>query len=269
MRLARSLAVAQTCPIPGDVEANVREHLLLVYAAASEGAQVVLFPELSLTGYEMDMVADLAFTEVDFRLAPLIAAASSRALTLIVGAPVRADGSLHIGALIIQPDATVLTYTKHHLGAFGTSASCDGSVPPAEATVFHAGDRNPLIRVGGGSAAVAICADTGQSSHPQLAADRGAKTYLASMFVIPSEFDRDAAKLSAYAAQHAMTVAMANYGCRSGGLAAGGRSSIWSETGELLAQLETKGAGIAVATEGRGRWQARTVMVSRDSRARV
>lgn len=53
MTRSRSIAVAQTCPVAGDVQANLDEHLRLARLAAEEGAQVVVFPELSLTGYEL------------------------------------------------------------------------------------------------------------------------------------------------------------------------------------------------------------------------
>src|SRR3546814_15221805 len=36
---------------PGDVEANLTKHLTMIAAARAGGAQVLLFPELSLTGY--------------------------------------------------------------------------------------------------------------------------------------------------------------------------------------------------------------------------
>jgi predicted amidohydrolase len=257
----RSIAVAQTCPVRADVHANLDEHLRLTELAASEGAQLVLFPELSLTGYEVDLAGELAFSEDDPRLAPLIGAASSHSITLIVGAPVRVAGRLHIAAFVLYPDRSTTLYTKHYLGAFSEDARCDGIVPPAEATVFQPGDRNPLVQFGGNTAAVAICADIGRPSHPQRAADRGAGTYLASMFVIPSDFTGDATKLSGYAVKHAMTVALANFGSPTGGLAAAGRSSIWSESGELLAQLDPGGAGIAVATETSEGWRAKAVML--------
>lgn len=106
-----------------------------------------------------------------------------------------------------------------------------------------------------------MCADTGRPSHPQDAADRGARTYLASMFAIPSEVERKSADLGAYAARHSMAVAFANYGGPSGGLASGGGSAIWSERGELLSQLEATGAGVAVATESHSGWRARTIML--------
>lgn len=208
-----------------------------------------------------DVDAALAFSQSDPRLDPLLEAASSYSMTLIVGAPARIGSRLHIGAFIVSPDRKVGLYTKHHLGAFSASASCDGIVPPAEATFFHPGKLNPLVRFGGNTAAVAVCADTGRPSHAQDAADRGARTYLASMFIIPSEFKRETANLAAYAVQHSMTVALANYGGPSGGLASGGGSAIWSERGELLAQLEAIGTGVAVAIESHDGWRAKAVML--------
>jgi predicted amidohydrolase len=261
MTRPRSIAVAQTIPVRGEVEANVQQHARLAHVAAEDQAQVLVFPELSMTGYELDLADDLAFSETDPRLAPLVEVASAHSMTLIVGAPVRIGSRLYIGAFILSPDRTIGLYTKHHLGAFSASASCDGIVPPAEATVFHPGDRSPLIGLDGTTAAVAVCADTGRPSHPAEAARRGASTYLASMFVIPSEFKRETATLEAYAAQHSMTVAFANYGGPSGGLASAGRSAIWSERGELLAQLEATGSGVAVAIESDAGWRVSIVML--------
>ncbi len=252
----RSIAAAQTVPVRGEIDANLERHLQLVDVAADEGTQVLVFPELSLTGYELDLGGSLAFSETDPRLDPLVDAASSRAMTLVVGAPVTMAGGLHIGALIISPNREVSVYTKHHLGAFSNSAAVDGIVPPAERTFFEPGDSNPLVRLGDQLAAVAVCADTGRPSHPQRAADRGAKIYLASMFVIPSEFEAETANLKASATQHSMTVVFANYGGPSGGLASAGRSSIWSERGVLLARLGPTGAGVVIATEECDGWRA-------------
>jgi predicted amidohydrolase len=255
----RSIAVAQTCPVRGDVDANLEEHLRLAGCAASEGAQLVLFPELSLTGYEIGLAERLAFSEEDPRITPLVDLAASRGIIVIAGAPVIVGARLHIGAVIVGPDRTVGLYTKQRMGAFSEAARCDGIVPPAEATVFHPGDCNPLVRFAGQAAAVAICADVGQPSHPRHAAERGAGTYLASMFVIPSEFDGDSAKLSHYAALHSMVVALANFGSATGGLAAAGRSSIWAANGELLIRLDDAGAGVAVATRLADGWRTKTI----------
>lgn len=265
MARSRSIAVAQTRPVMGDVPANLDEHARLARLAAGEGAQVVVFSELSLTGYELGLAEELAFTEDDPRLSPLLDLATSHRTILVVGAPVRVGPLLHIGAFVLGTDRTTRLYTKRRLGAFPPSAACesiDGSVPPAEATVFQPADHDPLVRFGDGTAAVAVCADIGTPAHPQRAADRGADAYLASMFVIPSDYDGEVAKLSDYARRHRMLTALANFGSPSGGLRSAGRSAIWSETGELLVRLDANGSGIAVVTESPEGYQAHAVMVA-------
>ncbi|HEY0468441.1 MAG TPA: carbon-nitrogen hydrolase family protein [Polyangiaceae bacterium] len=168
MITSRPIAAAQTTPLRGDVSANLAEHAQLIGRAAARGVQLLVFPELSLTGYELDLAPELAFSEADARLDSLRELALSQAMTLIVGAPIRLAEGLHIGA--------------------------------------------------------------------------------SSMFVIPSDFASDFARLEGYARQHSMSVLFSNYGGPSGGLPAAGRSAILSAQGKPLAQLEANGSGLAVAT---------------------
>jgi predicted amidohydrolase len=256
MRKIRGIAAAQTVPARGDVEANTQQHLRLVQAAAEHGVHVVVFPELSLTGYELGLAKELCFSTSDERLMPLSEAARTHSIIIVAGAPVRLDDKLHIGAFIVYPEGEVDLYTKHHLGAFSPGDNPDGPVPPPEATVFEPGDSNPLVRLGKKTGAVAICADWTRPSHPSDAAARGAKVYLAGMFTIPNHVAVTMAGLKAYAEQHAFTVVYANYGGPTGGLASAGRSAIWSDSGELLVQLGPTGTGLALATERDGQWRA-------------
>jgi len=246
-------------PVQGNVAENVREHLRLAEIAGNEGAEVLVFPELSLTGYEIGLAEGLAFSERDPRLDPLLEAASARGVTLVVGAPVRLDSRLHIGAFIIAKDGSLGLYTKRRLGAFSASASRDGVVPPAERTAFHPGHRDPLVEIGETRAAIAVCADIGNPAHPRAAAARGATSYLASMFVIPSDFESDSQRLAGYAREHSMAVVMANFGGPTGGLASAGKSAIWSENGELLSELGPAGAGVVIASKSAAGWRAKAV----------
>ena len=256
---AFSLAAAQTVPHRGDVKANIEQHLGLVHRAAEEQVDAVVFPELSLTGYELALGEQLAFAEDDARLAPLAEAARLHDVVLVVGAPIRLGPELHIGAFILFPDRPHQIYTKHHLGAFSPDDNPGGAVPPPEASVFQPGDRNPLFAVRGQTAAVAICADTSRPSHPQRAADGGATVYLASSFVIPSDLDGKRERLAGYAARHHLAVVLANYGGPSGGLPSAGSSAIWCPGGELVGQLGHAGAGLVVASLQEESWQAKTI----------
>ncbi len=56
-------AMAQVSPVLGDVERNVAVHVECIEEARRQGADLIVFPELSLTGYFLrDMVPEVAIT---------------------------------------------------------------------------------------------------------------------------------------------------------------------------------------------------------------
>lgn len=242
----RAIAAAQTTAVRGDLAANTEQHLALATLAADAGATVVVFPELSLTGYELDLASDMAFTTDDERLEPLVEFARERRVTLVVGAPVRRSEDLHLAALWIAADQPPVVYGKHHLSG-------------DEVDLFTPGLHLPLLPIGGGHAALAVCADTGHATHPQAAADAGATTYLVGSLVSGSRLAGEWAALQGYAERHGMAVLFANYGAPSGGLAAQGGSAIWAEDGRLLASIDAPGAGVVVALESASGWDTRVV----------
>ena len=46
------ICVAQTRPIKGDIQSNIDHHKQFINLAVANGASIIIFPELSLTGYE-------------------------------------------------------------------------------------------------------------------------------------------------------------------------------------------------------------------------
>jgi predicted amidohydrolase len=75
------LALGQVAPRLGDVAANLDAHLQLVDKARGERAQLVLFPELSLTGYQLrDLVPDVALNGRSPLLRQLVQASRGLAL---------------------------------------------------------------------------------------------------------------------------------------------------------------------------------------------
>lgn len=214
------LAAAQTVPICGDVTANIDEHLSLIATAADKDVSLVVFPELSLTGYEQQLAAELAFTSDDTRVNPLREAAATHGMTIVAGAPIRIEAKLHIGCFILHPDRNVEVYTKCYLHE-------------SEQQVFDAGVCNPLIHSGDRTAAIAICAD--------------ANVYLVSAFFMTSGFAADLDRLRRYAVDHSMTVVLANFGGDSGGHETAGGSAIWNSAGTLVGSMDGKGVGLVVA----------------------
>src|ERR1700687_5975630 len=96
MREPLRVAVAQPACVPYDVAANAFRHAATVRSA---GARVVVFPELSLTGYELDAPA---ITVEDPRLAPIVEACAATGSLALVGAPLQGDaGQAHIAMLAV------------------------------------------------------------------------------------------------------------------------------------------------------------------------
>ena len=70
-----TIAAAQSCSTKGDIDANVGAHAKIVRVAAEHHVDLVVFPELSLTGYEPEIATVCTIDAEDERLDPLKALA--------------------------------------------------------------------------------------------------------------------------------------------------------------------------------------------------
>lgn len=233
------IAAAQSISVPGDLAANVERHCLLVEKAASAGVQLLLFPELALSGYEPDWVATCTVEPDGNELAPLRALARKHQITLVLGAPLRsADVQRpYIGAIVLFPDGSHLTYHKRFLHAGEERWASQGSVDAVSFTL--AGERFAL----------AICADTSHVEHAAAAAATGASFYLAGSLISQNGYAADSAILQGHAVRHGVHVLLANHGGPSGGYAAAGHSAFWSEKGKRIGATPGPGAGVLVVRQ--------------------
>ena len=207
----------------GDIEKNVAHHLEFARKAAEQSAQLLVFPELSLTGYELDIARAQAISTASPRLDALRNFAVEASMTIVAGAPVlHESGDLHIGAFIFKPDGAISTYSKQH-------------VHESEQHVFTSGPGAPPFRVGDATVALAICADASHSQHAATAASHGASIYAVGVMITKEDYPRKAGLMQQYAKEHGMTVLMANYSGTTGGWKAAGRSAVWSEDGSMVA----------------------------------
>jgi predicted amidohydrolase len=241
------IAAAQSCSIKGDIESNARAHVEMVRIAAEHRARLVVFPELSLTGYEPELTAGLAMKADDLRLDPLKECSRRCGITIIAGAPVfRPKGKPYIGAWIFSP-RRILLYRKRHLH-------------PGEERFFSEGTgESQIIFVDGVRVGTAICADINHPSHAETAAKRGAEVYAVGALISESGYAADARYLRQYATEHSMAVLMANHGSPSGGYRSAGRSAVWDEKGRRVAEAESSGPALVLAAMDRGTWSGETV----------
>lgn len=245
---ALTLAAAQTISIAGDVPTNIQRHLAFMRAAAEQGVQLLVFPELSLTGYEPTLAAELAIAPEDALLAPLREMAQELRLTAVVGMPIRLapESGVLIGALVLGADGSLAVYTKQHLH-------------PGEDVAFIAGQGGAALEWEDDRIALAVCADFSHASHPRQAAEAGATVYAAGVLISEGGYATDSALLQGYACSHGMLVLMANHGGPSGGWACAGRSAIWATDGSLLACASGVGETLVIARRDDGHWTGEAI----------
>jgi predicted amidohydrolase len=236
------IAAAQSTSVPGDISRNVAHHLQFGTIAAACGAQLLLFPELSLTGYELTIARSHTVRPDSPELDPLRRLAADAHMTVVAGAPMLNDiDQLHITAFIFRPDGSVLTYTKEH-------------VHQSEEHVFTSGPGGPTLLVEDATVALAICADATHPQHAAKAAARGANVYAVGVMIDENGYARKVALLRNYAVEHRMAVLLANYSGATGGEVSAGKSAIWSEDGQLVAASTGTEEALIVGMKRNGVW---------------
>ncbi|WP_432544327.1 carbon-nitrogen hydrolase family protein [Kineococcus sp. SYSU DK002] len=216
------IALAQTVSRDLDVEANVDRHVRAVATAAAAGARVVLFPELSLTGYLPAAVAgdaSLVLTPADPRLLPLREECRRRAVTAVVGAPTACDRERHLSAVVVDGRGAVGLYDKRNL--FG-----------AERAAFTPGRGAHVLDVDGRRLALGVCADLGDDA--QAVEAGGADAWLLGVLLSPQGYRADADRAAEVARRYRVPVVLANHAGPTGGWAGAGGSGSWWPGGEAV-----------------------------------
>lgn len=227
------ICVAQTGPVKGDIRRNVDNHKRLIATAVPHHPDLIIFPELSLTGYEPTLAKELAMEVDDGRLADFQTIANVRQVTVGVGAPIIQGAGICIGLVLFQPGQPRQLYAKKYLHADEEPFFVSG-----HSSVEFLGDNNDV--------ALAICYELSVPAHAVRAHEKGAAIYIASVAKYARGVAAAHQRLAEIARDYGMTVLMSN----SVGLADGdlctGNTAVWNVQGTLLGQLDDTHEGILI-----------------------
>jgi predicted amidohydrolase len=159
------VALAQVDCVLGDVAENVRRARDLVARARAQGADLVVFPELSLTGYALGAVTeDVALAVDDDAIAELAEAA--RGVGVVVGCVEQGAVQTYNSALYLEDGGVAHVQRKTHLPTYGRFEEHKHFSPGPALRAFD-------TRLG--RLAVLICADAWQPALAFLAVHDGAR----------------------------------------------------------------------------------------------
>jgi predicted amidohydrolase len=227
------LCAAQLATEAGNVERNVLKHVALIEAALSQRADLIFFPELSLTGYEPKLARELATTARDRRLHVFQELADRGNIVIGVGIPNRSQRGIQIAMILFRPKAERLVYAKQQLHS-------------DELAFFVKGETQLILPIRGHTLAPAICYESLQPDHADSAAGRGADTYLASVAKPQRNVTKAYEHYPGIARQHSLIVLMANSVGPADDFIGAGQSAIWNRAGQLVANMDANAEGFVL-----------------------
>ncbi|MFD5566712.1 NAD+ synthase [Streptomyces cadmiisoli] len=195
------LALNQIDSRVGDLAGNAESILRWTRHSAEQGAHLVAFPEMVLTGYPVeDLALRSSFVEASRAalrsLAARLAEEGFGRLPVIVGYLDRSEtaqprygqpaGAPQNAAAVLYDGEVALTFAKHHLPNYGVFD---------EFRYFVPGDTMPVVRVHGVDVALAICEDLWQDGGRVPAARSARAGLLLSVNASPYERDKDDTRL--------------------------------------------------------------------------
>ncbi|MGW0391673.1 carbon-nitrogen hydrolase family protein [Streptomyces sp. NPDC003042] len=228
------IAAAQFTCVPADVAANTAQAAALAARAREQGAGLVVFPEFTLTGYELEALAADPSLWIDDAEDPRLDRLRAAGTAVALNVALRADGPLPaIATLVYDADgAHVTTYAKQHLYRHERGA-------------FAPGGTDGRFTLGGIRFSLGVCYDNHFPDLTGRAAADGCRVHLASsLYGTGDGITERATVYPGIAKEHGLYVVLANHVGPAGPWTGCGGSAVWAPGGVLLAEADHLGAAV-------------------------
>ena len=225
------ISIAQIKPIKGNILSNIENHKRLIELAVFNESDMIMFPELSITGYEPELSKELATDQDDQRFDDFQKISDINHITIGIGMPTKSDSGILISMILFQPDKPRQTYSKQHLHQDEFPYFVNG-----QEQIFLTQENNKI--------ALAICYESLLPEHAESAIENGATIYLASVAKPARGVEKAFNHYPEIAKKYSIPVLMANCIGYCDNFESAGKTSIWNNKGQLVGQLDDKSEGI-------------------------
>jgi len=228
-----NICIVQTKSAYANVTQNIQSHLEAINKIKEYNVQLIVFPELSITGYEPKLAHELAVEANSPILDPFQRIADSEEIIIGIGVPLIGENGITISMVLFQAEKERLVYSKSILHK-------------DEFPYFVSGTHQPTLNIDGVKISFGICYETSQREHFMKAARNHSDLLIAS--VAKSEKSLQQAKIHfpKMAKEFGIPVLMSNTFGYNDNFMSAGKSSIWDKQGKLLAQLDGERLGYII-----------------------
>lgn len=240
------ICAAQIRPEPGLILHNTERHKRFIKQAVELQAELIFFPELSLTGFEPELAQALAMSADCDLLDDFQRLSDEYRMMIGLGVPLLKKAKVQIGMVWFQPRKPRTHYAKQILH-------------PDEFAYFSPGHDRLLLDVGLCRIAPAICYESLQPVHSDQAVNAGANLYLASVAKPQAGIIKACQYYPNMAEKHRMPVIMANSVGPCDDFISAGYSAAWDINGRLMAQMDDQAEGLLMVDTDRNKAEVYTV----------
>jgi len=186
------LALAQINTTVGDLDGNRDRIVARIAEARTARAELVVFPELAITGYPPeDLLLRPAFVGAAARATGEVAQAAT-GVAALVGAPLAEGGRLYNACFVCENGEITAVYRKRLLPNYGVFD---------EERYFEAGTEVGLLERGGATIGLTVCEDLWRPGPPAVESAAAGADLLVNISASPFHVGKDAEREGMFAAR--------------------------------------------------------------------
>jgi len=227
------ICIAQTKSEKGNIQRNIDNHLEFIERAIKLKADLIIFPELSITNYEPELATELA-TDIESSIfSPFQEISNANGISIGIGMPTKAPDGLNISMLIFQPNKEKTVYSKQMLHS-------------DELPYFVCGKNQSFLTINGVKIAIGICYETLQREHFLNVKNQGTDIYIASVAKPKGGIEKAYKHFPQIANEFNTPILMSNCVGHCDNFISVGQSAVWNKKGELIEHLDDNNVGLLI-----------------------